>query len=225
MMIEMKTNKPLFIGHGLNLIPDRMLPLAHALNRNPILCALDDHLHPEKLHYENGHWQRWSEQADEWVTQMDEDSDVLAYSLTSPLIVQALERAKKKINNLLLVSPAFYIRKREFAQSVARVLPDSMLVPSFNNSKFSCTGSLPVGLYRDMWQHAIAPKSISAKQVLVVIHRYDELLDAKATIKWAQQLNYQHELLIKPKLPLFHATFSPKRLPIERLDSFINSNS
>lgn len=221
----MKTKKPLFIGHGLNLIPDQMLPLAHALKREPILCALDDHLHPEKLRAKNGYWQRWSKQADEWVVQMNETSDVLAYSLTSPLIIQALERANKRINKLLLISPAFYIRKRKLAQSVASILPDQMLIPSFNHSHFSCTGALPVGLYRDMWRYALAPENVLATQVLVVMHRFDEVLDTKATMRWAQERGYQSQILTEPKLPLFHATFLPKRLPIDLLNSFINSDS
>lgn len=223
-MHQMKTEASLFIGHGLNLIPDRMLPLAHALKRDPILCALDDHLHPHKLHSKNGHWQRWSEQADEWVKKMDETSDVLAYSLTAPLMIQALERANKKVNRLLLISPAFFIRKRALAQTLAKIFPDQFLIPSFNHKDFSCTRSLPVGLYREMWQNAHAPENVPAKKTLVVIHRFDELLDASATIAWAHRLNLGHELLKNPMLPLFHATFSVQRLPIPLLDSFINSN-
>lgn len=200
-----------------------MLKLAHALNRTPVLHQLNDHQNPHLLTRPSGHWQRWKEDVQTWVTQLNQDSDLIAYSLSASLILQALSEADIQIRKLILLSPSLFFRQQETI--FTKFLPDTFMIPSFNHPKKNCRAYLPLGLYRELWREQKLITQPVASETLVMIHRYDELLDVEKTKHWAKQLNLDYLQLNTPLLPPFHATYDPKRLPLLRLEKFINSNT
>lgn len=217
--------KDLHISHGLNLKPSMMLPLAFSLERKAILHSLEDHENPQSLTLSSGHWQRWSAQTDKWVKEMDSNSDVLAYSITAPLIIDSLNRINLKVNKLILLSPAFFFRGHSFVKRLALKLPNKFPIPSFNNASARCSPWLALGMYRDIIEQLNIPQKIPANSCWLAIHRYDELLDASQTLAWAKQVKCQATLLTKPYLPSFHATYLPHRLPLSKLQKYLNSNT
>lgn len=200
-----------------------MLMLGHALNRTPILHQLCDHQNPQLLTKPNGHWQRWLDDVQTWVKQLDQDSDVIAYSLSASLILQALSEANIQIRKLVLLSPSLFFRRQE--TMFTKLLPDTFMIPSFNHPKKNCRAYLPLGLYRELWREQKNITKAVAQETLVMIHRYDELLDVGKTQSWAKQLNFHYHQLNTPLLPPFHATYDPRRLPLPVLANFINSNT
>lgn len=221
------TNSHLFLGHGLNLKPEQMSPLAHQLKCEHTLLKLDDHsATPELLWQRQNFWQAWSKQADQWVQAMDENSLVLAYSLSAPLITQALVRANKRVDRLALIAPAFFLR-HAWLRKASSILPSTFPVPSFSPKAWRIQATLPLQIYRELESNSapyFQPKNI-AKHIWLGMHPHDEMINGDETELWAKSHGLIFHALDSRRHRPFHAAFRPSMLPLGELQTFFFSNT
>tara|TARA_R110000868_G_scaffold248282_12_gene504701 strand:+ start:4215 stop:4871 length:657 start_codon:yes stop_codon:yes gene_type:complete len=216
----------LHLFHGLNLRPEAMLPLGRALSENPVVHSLKDHANCNINSESANHWQRWNDDADQWVTQLDSDSVVLSYSISAPLLINALKKANKTVNKMILLSPAFYFKKSfTIVGCYLNFLPNGFLIPSFNKKTERCNFGLPLGLYRSIKDNLNVPTSFQARSSIVLIHPGDELLQSKPTLKLAKQCAAKTVVLSSPRLPPYHASYKASCAPIDILREFMKSDT
>lgn len=217
--------KELHLSHGLNLHPSRLESLAIELDRKPIIHSLSDHLHKDLGRSGIGQWKIWQDEARQWVKSFNHDSDLLCYSISAPLILNALLETKLKINKLVLISPAFFPRFALPARKILNILDFNFYVPSFNSKADRCTNWVQSDLYREIFEHLAPPVELAAKKSILLMHRFDEILDTKQTLEWAKHHSIELTELKTPFYPPFHATYRSKRLPIDQIKFYLNSNT
>lgn len=217
--------KQLHLSHGLNLKPSKLDDLSKSLGRSPIIHSLSDHTNKNLNLSGFGQWDRWQDEASQWVKSFNNETDVLAYSISAPLILNALNETNIKINKLILISPAFFPRYSTFTKKFLNTIKFNFYVPSFNTKSDRCASWIQSDLYREVFNQLVVPKSVPAKETLLLMHRYDEILNTKQTLDWAKRQNVQSLELKTPLFPPFHATYKPERLPIDALQAYLNSKS
>tara|TARA_R110000868_G_scaffold242548_1_gene498049 strand:- start:10911 stop:11564 length:654 start_codon:yes stop_codon:yes gene_type:complete len=214
----------LHLFHGLNLKPQAMLPLAAALKFDPIVHALHDHENPDLLSRTSHHWERWKVDAKGWCNSLDQNSIVLCYSISAPLLIDSLNESNQKVGHLIMLSPAFYFKKLFNILGHLHFLPDQLPIPSFNKVEYRCASTLPLGLYQSINDNLRVPKSLPSRKSLMLIHHHDELLHATKTIQLGHRLGATALDLESPTQRPFHASFKPEDSLIKVIDAFIKSD-
>lgn len=217
--------KQLHLSHGLNLKPSKLNELAKALDRTPVIHSLEDHAQNSLNHSGFGQWNAWQDEARQWVKNFNCDTDLLLYSISAPLILNALNEANIKINKLILISPAFFPRFESLTKKLLEKIQYNFFVPSFNNKSDRCASWIQSDLYREVFNQLQIPDSIPATKSIILMHRYDEILNTKKTKNWSKTHEFEFLELKTPLFPPFHATYKPERLPIETLRAYLNSLS
>tara|TARA_R110002049_G_scaffold123158_8_gene278248 strand:- start:1453 stop:2061 length:609 start_codon:yes stop_codon:yes gene_type:complete len=200
-----------------------MLDLANDLERKPILYTLNNHQKKSLNQFEQNQWQKWKSEALSWVENFDSSTDLLAYSISAPLILSALKETNTTINKLILVSPAFYPRFQKISTGLLDILPKNFLIPSFNKKSDRCNSWVSAELYREIFEQLLPPQDKMAKSCLLLIHRYDEILDSSKTLAWGKKHGCEVIELNSPLTPPFHATYKSKRLPIKTISDYLKS--
>ncbi len=214
----------LHVSHGLNLNPQKMIQLAQALGTTPVLHALSDHQEKRLHQSENEKWQKWMTEVENWVINFDQTTNLLAYSISAPLIMNALNEKNIEINKLILIAPAFFPRFKNISRKLLKFIPFNFPVPSFNNKSDRCNSWIPADLYREVFENLERPERLPTKKCILLIHRFDEILDSKKTIAWGKQVGCEIHELKSPVYPPFHATYQPQRLPIKIIKDYLNSS-
>ena len=214
----------LHLFHGLNLRPKAMLSLATALGYDPVIHSLNDHEKPELLNQPCHHWPRWKLDANHWCDSLDQDSIVLCYSISAPLLIAALNEKNQKVGCLIMLSPAFYFKSLFNFLAHLNFLPDRLPIPSFNQAKYRCARTLPLGLYKSINENLLVPKRLPSHKCLLLIHNQDELLNAAKTIELGRTLGAQTLALNSTSPRPFHASFKPNESLVNVIKHFIKSD-
>ncbi|MBH48089.1 MAG: hypothetical protein CME71_07950 [Halobacteriovorax sp.] len=214
----------LHLFHGLNLKPTAMLPLAKALSFDPVIHSLNDHKNPKLLNMTSHHWHRWELDANRWCASLDQNSMVLCYSISAPLLINALNENNKEVGCLIMLSPAFYFKSLFRFLAYLDYLPDRLPIPSFNKPEYRCARTLPLGMYKSIKENLPVPKRLPSHKSLMIIHRHDELLDATKTIDLGRSLGAQTLALNSTYPRPYHASFKPNETLVNALSNFIKSD-